>query len=53
MKGGKKIGILLNEQNIHFADRYRYSKRLLLLKDGIIEKTDYNLKEIEKEFFEN
>lgn len=50
IKNSKDISILLIEQNVQFA--YKFSDRLTLLRQGIIEKKGMNLKEIEKEYFD-
>ncbi len=51
IKENRNISILLIEQNIRFADEF--SDMLMLLQQGIIEKKDITLKEIENKFFEN
>jgi len=50
IKKERKISILLIEQNVQFA--YKFSDRVTLLKQGKIEKSHMDLKEIEKEYFE-
>lgn len=49
IKENRNIGILLIEQNVQFA--YKFSDRLILLRQGKIVKTKFELKEIEKEYF--
>jgi len=50
IKKERKISILLIEQNVQFA--YKFSDRVTLLKQGKIERSHMDLKEIEKEYFE-
>jgi len=50
IKEGRKISILLIEQNVQFA--YKFSDRVTLLKQGKIERNYMDLKDIEKEYFE-
>jgi ABC-type branched-subunit amino acid transport system ATPase component len=50
IKKERKISILLIEQNVRFA--YKFSDRVTLLKQGKIEKSHMDLREIEKEYFE-
>jgi len=51
IKENRNISILLIEQNVQIA--YEFSDILMLLQQGIIEKKDIKLKEIEKEYFGN
>ena len=50
IKEDRKISILLIEQNVQFA--YKFSDRVILLKQGQIDKSKMDIIEIEKEYFE-
>ena len=50
IKEDRKISILLIEQNVQFA--YKFSDRVTLLKQGKIEKSEMDIMDIEREYFE-